>query len=65
MWRWIKGWLRKSPPKPVNVAELLDSRTLSHVLKDARFLHSQGVSVRDLYPGEVPPDEPELGDQPM
>lgn len=66
-WKKIIHWLggRRGEPPHLPVAERLDEETLASVLKDAAYLRSRGVSVRDLYEGEEVPDVPEVGEDPM
>lgn len=66
MWRWIQawwsGWRRGRRFRPVST---LPPEALEDALRTAKFLHTQGVSVRALHAGEVPPEQPEIGPEPM
>lgn len=51
----IIGWLwRPRPSWPEDIPKKLDPETLRKALEEAKFLHSTGVDVRYLRPGELP-----------
>lgn len=56
---------RKQGLSPEEVAARLEQNAREEALAHARLLFAQGVWVRDLLPGEVPSEVPEVEDQPL
>lgn len=61
MWRKLVNFFRRKH-RPVSS---LSPELREEALMLARGLTKEGVSVRALFPGEVPSETPELGKEPM
>lgn len=58
MWKAILAFFKRSKPAPA-LPERLSEAARAEILADAKLLRRQGVTVRELLPGESP-DDPEV-----
>lgn len=68
MWRRLYTFIfrrRKRGLSPEQVAARLAQEAREEALAHARMLFAQGVWVRDLLPGEMPSEIPEIEDHPI
>lgn len=68
MWkRLLTIFWRKKPPAPprLPVEEALSDELREEAVRHAKLLFGEGVWVRELEPGEIPSDIPEIEDTPL